>query len=142
MFLASALEQTRQHVLQVDVHLFNRRTRDDLERGKRLLAHVDLDRAAVEPARAQLLAEVLARSRLLIPGRALVFVRRDRTRWRQQNVEQTILGVLLRFRAHFFEPFGPDHLHTELDQVTHHRLYVSADVADFRELRRLDLEER
>ena len=60
-FLRLALEQARQHVLQVDVDLLDRRAGDDLERRERLLAHVDFDDAVVEPAGAQLLAEPLAR---------------------------------------------------------------------------------
>ena len=96
--LRLALEEPRQHVLEVDVHFLDRRAGDDLERGKRLLADVDLDDARVEPAGAELLAEPLARLLLLIAGGRAVFVRRRRTRRRQQQVEQPLLGVLRRLR--------------------------------------------
>ena len=140
--LRLALEQARQHVLQVDVDFLDRRAGDDLERRKRLLAHVDVDHARVEAAGAQLLAEPLARLMLLLARGARVFVRRDRPRRRQQDVEQPLLGVLRRLRAHFLEPLLAHHVDAELDQVAHHRLDVAPDVADLGELRRLDLHER
>ena len=75
-----------QHVLDVDVDLLDRRAGNHLERRKRALAHVELDRALVEPAVAQLLAELLAR---LVPrilrrhvGHVLDVARRHRRRRR------------------------------------------------------------
>ena len=137
-----ALKQPRQHVLQVDVDFLDRRSGDDLERRKRLLADVDLDDAGVEPAGAQLLAKPLARLRLLVADRRRILVRRDRTGRRQQQVEQPLLGVLPRLAAHLLEPLLAHHVDAELHQIADHRLDVAADVADLGELRRLDLDER
>ena len=142
--LRLALEEARQHVLEVDVDFLDRRPGDDLERGKRFLADVDLDDARVEAAGAQLLAEPLAR--LAAADRAAPRPDprpgADRPRRRQQQVEQPLLGVLRRLAAHLLEPLVAHHVDAELDQVAHHRLDVAADVADLGELRRLDLDER
>ncbi len=71
-----------------------------------------------------------------------VLVGRDRTRRRQQQVEQPLLGVLRRLAAHLLEPLLAHHVDAELHQVADHRLDVAPDVADLGELRRLDLDER
>ena len=42
----------------------------------------------------------------------------------------------------FLEAFFAHHIDRQLRQVAHHRLDVAADIADFSELRRLDLDER
>src|SRR5205085_1404684 len=55
------LNDPGQHVLDVDVDFFDRRSGDDFERRKRALAHVDVDRPVIETAIAELLAELLAR---------------------------------------------------------------------------------
>ena len=141
-FLVFALKQPGQHVLQIDVDLFDRRPGDDLERGKGLLAHVDFDDPRVEAAGAQLLAEPLARLMLLIARGRRILVWRDRTRRRQQDIEQPLLGVLRRLRADLLEALLADHVDAELHEVADHRFHVAADVADFGELRRFDLDER
>jgi len=85
---------------------------------------------------------MVARALLLMAHGAGVFVRRYRTRRRQQQIEQPILGVGGRLRSHFLEPLLAHHVDAELDEIAHHRLDVAPDVADFRELARFDLDER
>ena len=63
-------------------------------------------------------------------------------RRRQQHVEQPLLGVLLGLVPDFLDPLFADHVDGQLDQIANHRFDVAADVADFRELRGLDLHER
>src|SRR4029453_12177581 len=55
------LNDAGEHVLDVDVDLFNRRSRDELERRKSALAHLEIDRSQIEPPVPELLAEFLAR---------------------------------------------------------------------------------
>ena len=111
--------------------------------GKRLLAHVDLDLLVIEPAVAQLLAQLLARAlRLLADARRLLVVVGRRRQRRQQQIEHALFGGLPRLLAHFGDALFADHVDGELGQVAHHRLDVAADVADLGELRRLDLDER
>ena len=148
------LDDARQHVLDVDVDLLDRRAGDDLERRKRALAHLELDRSLIEPAVAKLLAEFLAR---LVPRVLRRHVRHEldvarrhrrllglerRARRRQQQIEQPLFGVLLGLAVHFLEPLFAHHVDRQLDEIAHHRLDVAADVADLGELRRLDLDER
>ena len=139
--LRAALEQSRHHVAQVDADFFHRRSGDQLDRRERFLLDVDFDHAIVELAVAQLLAHPLARAAHLVADAARIFVRRRRPR-RQQQIEQPLLGIELRLGAHFFDALFAHHVDGELDQIADHRLDVAADVADFGELRRFDLDER
>src|SRR5262245_51919160 len=75
------LKETGEHVLEIDVDFFDRRSGDDLERRKRFFTHVDLDRPVVETAGSELLAKPLTGLTLLIARRRRVFVRRERSRW-------------------------------------------------------------
>ena len=120
-----ALEQTRHHVLQVDVDFLDRRSRDDLERRKRLLAYVQFHRASVEPAVPELFAQKLSRAILLLARMPGVVVRNRRRQW-QQEIEQSVLGVLRRFHANFIEALLADDIHAELDEIADHRFHVAA----------------
>ena len=140
-------EQTGHHVLEVHVELFHSSRSEDLEPGvgRRLgldLHHPVFELACLELA-AHRLATPLPRRGLLGPGLGgkLRDPSLDLLRGEQQ-VEQTLLGRLLRPRPHLLASLLPDHLDGDLDQVADHRLDVAADVADLGELRRLDLEER
>ena len=97
----------------------------------------------IQPSLAELLAQLLARPLRLLADRrrALVELRGGRQR-RQQQVEHALLGRHLRLLAHLRGPLLADELHRDLGQIADHRLDVAPDVADFGELRRLDLEER
>ena len=129
----AALEEPRQHVLDVDVDFLDRRAGDDLEGREALLAHVDLDLLLIEPAVAQLLAQLLARPlRLLANARRLLVVVGRRRKRRQQQIEHALLGGLARLLAHLRDALLANHVDGELGQVPHHRLDVAADVADLR----------
>src|SRR5262249_32770730 len=140
--LALALKQPRQHVLEVDVHFFYRRPRDDRERREGLLPHIDFDDARVQTAGAQLIAEALARLLLRVARRPGILVGRTRMRRRQQDVEQPLFRVLARLRADLFDALLAHHVDAQLDEIADHRLDIAPDVADLGELRRFDLDER
>ncbi len=110
--------------------------------GKRLVPRVDFDHAAVElPARS--CSRNRSRVRfVLVAHRAGVFVRRNRPRGRQQQVEQPIFGVRAAFDRTSSSRSLAHHVDAQLHEVAHHRLDVAADVADFGELARFDLHER
>ena len=155
--LGALAEDVGQHVFHVDVHLFDALVGDDLEGGKRLLAHVELDHALVELAFAQLLAQLLAGARSGLSGQQrlvadveadLAIVRRRlarrnlRRHRRQQQIEQALFGVQLRLVGDVFQLLFAHHVDGDLDQVAHHGFDIAADVADLGELRGLDLHER
>ncbi len=94
-------------------------------------ATIELDLALGELAFAQHLAKALPRVAAGVVARA-----------RQQRVEQPILGGVLRAVRDARDGFLAHQLDGHVDQVAHDRVDVAADVADLRELRRLDLDER
>ena len=136
------LEQIGQHVLDVDVDLLDRGPGDDLERRQAPLRYVNLDLAIVETPIGQLSAQPGSRPLMLLTCRArIVLPDRGRQR-RQQQIEQPLLGVLAGLHTHLDQPLIAHHVHREPDEVAHHRLDVTAHVADLGELRCLDLDER
>ena len=112
-----------QHVLEVDVHLFDA-VGGEFERGDALL-DVDFHEPLVELARAQLLAQLFAR--------ALRRFRGFRLR-RHQQIEQALFGVALGALGHFVQPLFANHVDRDVHQVADHRFDVAADIADFGEL--------
>ncbi len=100
--LRAALEQPGNHLAQADADVLHRRAGDQLDRRKRFFLNVDLDHPLVEPAVAQLLADPLAGRIHLVADPAGILVRRRRS-WRQQQIEQALLGILLGVGANFFE---------------------------------------
>jgi hypothetical protein len=133
--------QAGQHVLHVDVDLLDVPAGDDLEGGKRPLPHLDLHLPLVEPPLAELLAQPRARAAVVlarrVPGGDVV----GHLRRRQQQVEQPLLGGLLRLLADLDAALVPHHPDRELRQVANHRLDVASHVPDLGELRGLDLQE-
>ena len=113
------------HRLQVE-HL--RAHAGDLERHRRRLVDLDLDLGLVEAAVGEALAEAL-------PGRLARSLAGQRV---EQPVHRRFLGAgaNLGAAALALEP------HRFLDQVAGDLLDVAADIADFGELGRLDLDER
>ena len=67
---------------------------------------------------------------------------RRRRRRRQQQIEQSLVDALVREVFDLRLALAAHHVDRALDEVAHHRLDVASDVADFGELRRLDLDER
>ena len=135
------LKQARQHVLEVDVDLFNRGAGDDLEGRERLLSYLEIDHAVVEASGAELLAEALAREMLLLTRRRRVVVGPGGTSRRQQHIEEPLFRILSCLDAHFLEALPAHHVDAELDEVADHRFDVAADVPHFGELRGLHLHE-
>jgi hypothetical protein len=137
----AALEQPGQHVLDVDVDLLDRRPGNDLEGRKRLLAHLDLDLFLIEPALAQLLAQLLPSALGLLANRRRLFAEVGGRQRRQQQIEDALFRGLTRLLAHFGGALFANHVHRQLGQVANHRLDVATDVTDLGKLRRLDLDE-
>ena len=120
------------------------------QRAARPPPHLDL--AVVELARAQELAQLLARRGRVDGGGAEALPRANpngsiigssgRLRG-QQRVEHALLGRLARARLDALAPAPRARARRDdLEQVAHDRLDVASDVADLGELRRLDLHER
>src|ERR1019366_7433261 len=127
---------------------------------RRLLRDLDLDLALLELAVDHQLLEFLARA-LVAVARGVGFLRdpslarRDEHALgvadlcdlrfggrRQEEIEDALIHAIVREIVNFGFTLMPDHIDGTLDQVAHHRLDVAAYVADLRELRRLDLDER
>ena len=112
--------------------------------GNDLLAHVDLDLLVIEPALAQLLAQLLARPLRLLADRRRPDRRSPASRGsggssRSRTRSSAACRAFSRTSA---MPLLADHVDGDLDEVADHRLDVAPDVADLGELRRLDLDER
>ena len=89
------LEEPGQHVLHVDVDFLDRRAGDDLERWERFLADVDLELLVVQPARSELLAQLLPRPlRLLANVRRSLVVLGGRRQRRQQQIEDALVEAI------------------------------------------------
>ena len=61
---------------------------------------------------------------------------------RDQRVEDAVFRAILGLRFHLRFCLIAHHLHGRIGQIAHDLLDILADVADFRELGRLDLDER
>ena len=127
-----AAAEVGQHALDLRGELLHARRGEDLHL-RLARRYLDVDVLVVELALAQLLPEFL-------PGG--VFLDLSRAGGRQQRVENPLLGSFLRPRAHAARRLLAGLLDADLDQVAHDAVDVAADVAHFRELGRLDLDER
>src|ERR1700688_58754 len=139
-------EDVRQHVLQIDVHLFDALIRDDLEGRKITLASFNFDGAVVEFAFAQLLPQFLSRAAgrfsesgiavddnsAGVRGRAIVG--RSRRGRRQKNIEQTFFRVQFGLVGNVFKFFFANHFDGDLDQIANHGFHLAAYVTDFSKL--------
>ncbi len=61
---------------------------------------------------------------------------------RKQQIEKPFLDALFGDLLHFILAIRAYHVYRDVSEVPDHRLHISADVAHFRELRCLDLDER
>src|SRR6185503_12509811 len=128
--LRAALMQVLKQALELIRHLLHAGGRHDLDADGRR-RDVELDLAVRKLALAQHLPKALPRLAARVLARA-----------RQQRVEKAILGGVLRAIRDASHGFLARHLDGHVDQVAHDRVDVAADVADLREFRRLDLDER
>ena len=62
-------------------------------------------------------------------------------RW-QQDIEDALLGGFKGTMLHLLHLDFAHHLHCDIDEIAHDRLYIATYIADFGELGRLDLDER
>src|ERR1700688_1178385 len=146
-------EDVRQHVLQIDVHLFDALIGDDLEGRKITLASFNFDGAVVEFAFSQLLPQFLSRA----PGRfsesgiavddnsagvgGNATIGRTRRSWRQKNIEQTFFRVQFGLIRDVLKFFFPNHFNGDLDQIANHGFHIASHVADLGELRSFNFKE-
>ncbi len=148
--LGALAEQVGQHVLEVDIHLLDALVGDDLERRCTAFAHIDLYRALIQLAFAELLPQ-------LFPGTVMAFLacrgevgainhyrpwggmgttaRRARGGWRrgQQQIQQALFGVEFGPVFHLFQLFLAHHVHGDFHQVADHRFHVPSHVTDLGE---------
>src|ERR1035438_9894612 len=151
--LGALPEDVGEHVLEIDVHLFDALVRDDFKRGKITLASFDFDGAVVELALAQLLPQFLPRTAGGFgqaaggvddhaSGRAGDRIGGSRRSRRQKNIEQSFFGIEFRAVGHVFELLFANHLDRNLNQVADHGFHVAAHISDLGEFRSFDLQER
>ena len=151
-FLVRWPKRLGKHVLEIDVHLLDALVGDDFEGREIAFADVDLYRAVVELAFAQLLAKFFAGAALrLVAGRSgcRTFehhaARRPlsgtRSGRRKQNIQQALFGVELGFVGDVFQFLFAHHFDGDLDQVANHGFDIASHVADFGELRRFHFQE-
>src|SRR5215470_5004562 len=148
-FLASLTEDVRQHVLDVDVHLFDALVGNDLERGETSLTNVQLYHALVELALAKLLAELLPSPALrfadlgsgAIQGNAAAR-RFPWSWWREQQIQEALFRVQFGFIGDILKFFLANHVNRDLDEVPDQGLYVAPHVTDFGELRSFHFQKR
>ena len=145
-------EKAGQDILDVDVHILDAGVADDFKSREAPFAHVDLHRAVVEPAFAELLAEFLAAAREVLAGPLRLAgsgrgVARGRDTHRppdwtgKQQIQQALFRVGLGLVGYLFEFFLPHHVNGDLHQVADHGFHIPADVAHFGELGGLHLQE-
>ena len=106
--------------------------------------NVHLDGAVLEPARPQLLAQLLASDPEALGGALLArgtFGGVGRPRRREEQVQEALLRRRLRPLLDRRLHLAPHHVHRRAHQVAHDRIHVAADVAHLRELARLHLHE-
>ena len=96
--------------------------------GRGRLGHVELDHRVVQFAALQLAAEHLAR---LLAGVLA-----------GQRLDHPVLGGAMRLGAHLLAHPRAGFDDGGIDQIADDAVHVAADIADFGELRRLDLQER
>src|SRR5207253_844327 len=115
--------------------------RDDLEMAGRVaLLDFDLDDARIEPALAQLLAQLLAGALEGFERRGAIRRLVDLLRARQQQVEHALFGILLGLVGDFADLLFANQIDADLDKVANHRFDIAPDVADFGKLRGFDFE--
>ena len=131
-----ALAQPSEHRADLLGHVFHARRAHDVHAGG-AGRHFELDLLVVELAFTQLLAKRLARVGILL------FRLREANiaRRRDQHVEQAIFRSVFGLGAHLLHLGFARLLDSHLGQVTHDGVDVAADVTDFGELGRFDLDE-
>ena len=142
VFLRAA--DVREHRTDLLGHVFHARRPHDFHAG-RGICDVDFDFLVVERAFAQTLAERLARGVAAVVARLRPARRRaeaDLARGRQQDVEDAVFGASSAFVRTFCISASRVCLTRDFDQVADDAVDVAADVADFGELGRFDLDER
>ncbi len=149
--LGALAEDVGQHVLEIDVHFLDALIGDDFERREIALAGFDFNGAVVEFAFAQLLAQLFAgaaggfgQGGAGIDDHSAIGAGIGRTGrgWGEKNIEQPFFGIQFGFIGDVFELLFAHHFDGDLDQVANHGFDIAANIADFRELRSFDLEER
>ena len=146
--------EVAEHVLEVVAHALEARAREHADHRAARLLDVDLDELlfefAVLEALARPFAACLVFRLVLLLFLAVVLGVAEETaerilgllRLRHEDVEDALLGKLLRLFLHGLHALLAHHANGGFNKIPHDGLDVAADVADLRELRRLNLDER
>ena len=155
--LAALRHEVAHHVLDVVAHALERRARKHADHRAARFDDVNLDEfffelavfeALAHPFTAGLVLRLLFFAVFLVV--VIIFCAAEQAaervlrflRLRYEHVENALLGEFLRLFLHAVHALLAHHAHGRLDEVAHDGFDVAADVADFREFRRLDLDER
>src|SRR6266849_4479943 len=137
--------EVREHVLEVDAHLFHPLAGQHLDHRHRLVLHLELHQPVVQPPGPELPTELVL-GRFPRSVRGDLFERAAGERFlraaRQQEVEQPLLGELLGPFLDARRHLRLHHVHRQLGQVSNHRLDVPTDVAHLGVLGGFDFQER
>jgi hypothetical protein len=126
---------------QLEPHLLESGVREYLDQRAGTILDFDRDLARVESAARELPRQLLLRAPPPLIG--ILPLRALRTGGRgEQEIDETFHGVLLRSRLDFGEGTLLLDGYRDVDEVPDHRIDVPADIAYFRELGRLHLDER
>ena len=146
--------EVRHHVLQIVAHALKAGACEHAGHRLARILDLDLDNLFFQLALRQTLPDPLAACRIL---RLLAFLCRllvvcaaeefsqmvlRLLRLRHEHVENALLGKLSGAFLHFLHALLAHHAHGCLREVAHNGLDVAPHIADLRELRRLDLDER
>src|SRR5665213_633671 len=135
-------ENSGEHVLDVNVHFLDALVRDDFKRGCGALTYFHFHQALVQLAVTQLGAKLLPGAVHLLGARRFD-ARRGNVlwigRWRkrrsgEQQIEYAIFRRMFGALRYLIQFLFAHHVNGRLDQIAHHRLHITAHVADFRVL--------
>src|SRR5580704_1828615 len=143
-------ENSREHVLDVDVHFLNALAGNDFKRRRGTLADLNFHQTLVELAVAQLRAQffpgavhlVVARRFDLGRGRVGRAWRLWRRRSGKQQIEHAFFRGVFGALGHFVQLFLAHHVDGRLHQIAHHGLHVASHVTDLGVLGSFHLDER
>ncbi|MNE33026.1 hypothetical protein D3C80_1266670 [compost metagenome] len=132
-----ALAHVGKQALQLVGHFFHARWRGDIDAGH--FGDLDFDLLVIQLTFAQALAEQLAG--VGVGSRGVVAAEAHARRW-QQCIEDALFGGVFGAVANLDDFLLAQQLDRGIGQVTNDRFDVAADIADFGELGRFDLDER
>ena len=147
----AARHHVAQHLPEVDVHLFQPGTAENLDHGVIAITDLQIHIALVKPPFSQQPAEFFTRSgtiRCLGPfelsgGFRAGFCRVLLTSFGgQQNIQGLLLSDFTGPHHYLLLFFPPDHVYCQLAEITNHRFHITSYIPHLRKLRGLKLQKR